>query len=871
MFATRGLADINNQERVAQQVVATDDTDLSDYGRSGTPADTPTRTRRSTPTSPPNSETRWTAKCDSTSTPRCCTRRTAASTARVPPASCYRGTPRTSSALSASPPGTTCRCSPGAGSSLAGQAVGPGCVVVDTSKYMDSIVDVDLGSQRATVQPGVVQDDLDAHLADHGLKFAPDPASSNRATIGGGIGNNSTGAHSVRYGITDAYVEELDVVLADASRLHAREVVLDSPEWDAIVEKEDREADIYRTVRRLVEENESEIADRYPELKRCVSGYNLQKVVYETDDGERAINLAKLLVGAEGTLGVVVEATLDLVSVPDETAVALYCFPDLVSAMEAVPVALDHDPSAVELMDDEVFRLAADSAEYAAYAEPIPDDCTAALMVEFDSEVQPDLRVAVDAATREFVDDGAAFDALEAFDSDRQADLWKLRKAAIPLLMSLEGRPQALPVHRGRLRPARRTRRVRPGVPGGARGPRHLGGLLRARRGRDPPRPPDSESQGRRECGDDARHHRGRHRPRARPRRRVLRRARRRPRAHRVQPEDVRSGALGRVQGTQVGLRPAVAAEPGKVVYRDKGDVADAESLREGEPADVRERLRYGQDYQSVEPQTELDFDDDGGFAHLVELCNGCGTCRQTDSDVMCPTYRASRDEMETTRGRANLLRAAISGDLPEDELYTERFQEEVLDLCVGCKGCASDCPTGVDLAKLKAGPNTSTTSARAPVSASACSPTSTGSPRGESVRATLELGDGTPGHGLGRRPGARHRAGRATCRRSSGRRSPTGSTPGTSGHRPTPQTASCWSPTRSPSTPTPRSGKPRCACWKPRTSASTLPTPDRPDVRRTHWASWTARKTAPERTSTPSRPLSRTAGRQCSWNRQTP
>jgi Fe-S oxidoreductase len=105
---------------------------------------------------------------------------------------------------------------------------------------------------------------------------------------------------------------------------------------------------------------------------------------------------------------------------------------------------------------------------------------------------------------------------------------------------------------------------------------------------------------------------------------------------------------------------------------------------------------------QSLEPQSELDFSEEGGFSHLVELCNGCGTCRQTGSEVMCPTYRASKEEIQTTRGRANMLRAAINGELPEDELYSERFQSEVLDLCLGCKGCKNDCPTGVDMAKLK-------------------------------------------------------------------------------------------------------------------------------------------------------------------------
>jgi len=141
---------------------------------------------------------------------------------------------------------------------------------------------------------------------------------------------------------------------------------------------------------------------------------------------------------------------------------------------------------------------------------------------------------------------------------------------------------------------------------------------------------------------------------------------------------------------------------PGNVVYRDSaGDIGP--KTDRGVGADMRENLRYGPTYQTIEPQTKLDFSEEGGFSHLVELCNGCGTCRQTDENTMCPTFRASREEVQATRGRANALRAAISGELPEDEIYSERFQTEVLDLCVGCKGCKSDCPTGVDFAKLKA------------------------------------------------------------------------------------------------------------------------------------------------------------------------
>jgi len=579
----------------------------------------------------------------------------------------------------------------GAGSSLAGQTVGPGCVVLDLSRHMDSILDVDPDGGRATVQPGVVQDDLDDRLEDYGLKFAPDPASSNRATIGGGIGNNSTGAHSVRYGITDAYTEELTVVLPNGELVETREVVLDSPEYERIVSQDTREAAIYETVRDVLEENTEEIASRYPDIKRCVSGYNLHKVIYENDDGERVINLSKLLVGAEGTLGIVVEATVGLVTRPERTAVGLYCYDDLIDAMAAVPAALDLGASAVELMDEEVFRLAADSQEYAEYVEPIPGGAAAALMLEFDSEVKDDLAAAVDAATETLVEEGTAFRVVEAHDPDEQARLWKLRKAAIPLLMSLEGDPKPYPfIEDASVPPEELSEYVGTFqdilddhgtsaayfAHAGA-GTLHIRPILNLK--------DEVGIEKMRAIADDVtdlvlehdgafsgEHGDGLARTE-------------------FNPEMYGRDLWAAFERVKSAFDPDWLMNPGKVVFR------------EDSAADMRKNLRYGPDYSSLEPQTTLDFSDEGGFSHLVELCNGCGTCRQTGSNTMCPTYRASKEEIQTTRGRANMLRAAISGDLPEEELYTERFQQEVLDLCVGCKGCASDCPTGVDMAKLKA------------------------------------------------------------------------------------------------------------------------------------------------------------------------
>jgi len=590
----------------------------------------------------------------------------------------------------------------GAGSSLAGQAVGPGCVVLDMTRYMDDLLAVDPERQRATLQPGLVQDDLDDRLAEHGLKFAPDPASSNRATVGGGIGNNSTGAHSVRYGITDAYTEELEVVLADGSLVHTREVVLDSEEYEAIVGKDDLEADIYRTVRRLVEENREGIEEKYPSLKRSVSGYNLHKVVYENEDGQQVINLSKLFVGSEGTLGVIVEATVSLVTKPEETALALYCFEDLVATMRAVPEALEFDVSAVELMDDEVFRLAAESDGYAEYVDVIPEGTAAALMIEFDSELVDDFEAAVAETDDHFVEQGEAFDVVAAYSEEAQADIWKLRKAAIPLLMSLEGDPKPYPfIEDATVPPAELAEYVQQFeevledhgtsaayfAHAGA-GTLHIRPILNLKTGEG--------IEAMHSITEDVtdlvlEHHgafSGEHGD-------GMARTEFNPKMY---GDDLWTA----FKQLKTAFDPEWLLHPGNVVYRDGRDDVGPDADR-GIGADMRENLRYGAEYQSLEPQTALDFDDEGGFSDLVELCNGCGNCRETGSGVMCPTYRASKEEVQTTRGRANMLRAAISGELPEDEIHSDRFQEEVLELCVGCKGCKSDCPTGVDLAKLKA------------------------------------------------------------------------------------------------------------------------------------------------------------------------
>jgi len=459
----------------------------------------------------------------------------------------------------------------GCGLLARGQTVGPGCVVLDFSTHMDEIQEVRPDDRRAVVQPGVVQDQLDDRLTEDGLKFAPDPASSARATVVGGIGNNSTGAHSVRYGITDAYTEELQVVLADGSLIHTREVVLDSPEYEEIVSKNDREAALYETTRKLVEENEAEIDEKYPNLKRSVSGYNLHKVIYENDDGEDDDQPLEAVRRRRGDARNDRRGRGVARQPPEETALALYTFDSLVDAMKAVPEALEFPVSAVELMDDEVFDLAAGSQEFAQYAEPIPDRATAALMLEWDSELVDDFEAAIADTNAHFVEEGDAFDVLEAYTPEDQEDLWKLRKAAIPLLMSMQGDPKPYPfIEDDATVPPEELaeyvgqfEEVLTDHDTSAAYFAHAGsGTLHIR-------PILAEKE---EGASKALHLRGRHRPRLGTPRRLLGRARRRARPHRVQPEDVRRGALERVPGAQIDVRFRVADEPGEGRLRRRRD-----------------------------------------------------------------------------------------------------------------------------------------------------------------------------------------------------------------------------------------------------------------------------------------------------------
>ncbi|WP_158057150.1 FAD-binding and (Fe-S)-binding domain-containing protein [Halorussus halophilus] len=579
----------------------------------------------------------------------------------------------------------------GGGTSLAGQSVNE-AVVLDFTRHMGTVLDVDPEKQTARAQPGAILGELNQELAPHDLKFAPDPAWGDKSALGGAIGNNSTGSHSLKYGKTDAYIEECEVVLADGTVTTFGEVTLAELRAEGDPEG-DIEARIYAEVARVVDEESEAIEEAYPDLKRNVSGYNLDRLVEESNSESGTVNLARLLAGSEGTLAIVTEAKVGLEPVPETKSMALLAYDDLLTAMADVAPIVDHDPSAVEVLDDVLIDLARETEEFRDVVEMLPEGTNSVLLVEFYAEDDADGKEKVEELRKDRgqSEDANAFGFLEAHDEAERARFWKLRKSGLPILLSRTSDakhisfiedaavpPENLPeyvadfqqvledndtfasfyAHAGpgclHIRPLVNTK-----SPAGVNQMEAI-----ADAATDLVVEYDGSVSG--EHGD------GRARTQWN---------------HKLYGDHV----WGVFRDLKSAFDPNWLLNPGQVC----GDV------------DMTENLRFDPDYEfSAGFAPELNWDNENGFQGMVELCHGCGGCRggqETTGGVMCPTYRAADEEVTATRGRANMLRQAMSGDLPEDEQFDVEFMAEVMDLCIGCKGCARDCPSEVDMAKLKA------------------------------------------------------------------------------------------------------------------------------------------------------------------------
>src|SRR6266478_10156937 len=565
----------------------------------------------------------------------------------------------------------------GGGTSLTGQTVNR-AVVMDFSRWMQDILEVNREEMWARVQPGVVQDELNAHVRPLGLLFGPDTSTSNRATIGGMLGNNSGGSHSIAYGLTVEHVIEITVLLADGSRAVFGEVTPEA--FRAKMRASGLEGQIYREVARICDQYAGEIRQRYPKHWRRVCGYNLDELVKD-----RPLNMARLVVGSEGTLLTIVEAKMRLVPGPKATAVDVIHFHDIQEALECSQAILETGPYAVELTDKMILDLARNNIEQSKRMGFVQGDPAAILIVEYAGESDGEVKAKVEALEGRRARDRFGYASHVAYDPGEQQSIWKLRKAGLGLLLGMKGEAKPIafvedtavdPRHLPEFVPRFRAIMAKHGAEGAYYGHCSVGCLhirpvinLKTPRGLE-----QVEAM----AGDifdlvleyggaiSSEHGDGR----------------------------ARSPFLERVYGPAImrAFRELKAAFDPRNLMNPGNIVASP---------GVTEHLRYGAAYKTCEPSTLLDFSPQGGFAAAVEMCNGVGVCRKTLEGTMCPSYMATRDEEHSTRGRANALRAVLSGRVPASDFAGKRLYE-VMDLCLECKGCKAECPSNVDMAKMK-------------------------------------------------------------------------------------------------------------------------------------------------------------------------
>jgi FAD/FMN-containing dehydrogenase/Fe-S oxidoreductase len=590
----------------------------------------------------------------------------------------------------------------GSGTSLSGQSIGAG-IVVDFSKYMNRIIELDPKLCTARVEPGVVLEQLNAAAKPHGLQFGPDVATSNRANIGGMIGNNSAGARSIRHGKTVDHVISLEALAADCSSTTLRP--LTSADLAREQTRDDRWGAAYREVARVVTENRDEIVRRFPAILRRVSGYNLDEFVAECRarltlppsvervrrlEAERLpgadFNLAKLIVGAEGTLACVTEALLHLVPLPARRGVVVLEFDSLAASVASIGPVLACRPSAAEMLDGQIIRLAEKSLEYRHYLDFVNGRPESLMLVEFSGESDEEVRRHADECCAQLRAQPGLQNVMQALDSKLCDHIWACRKATMPLLYAIPGlrKPIAF-VEDAAVDPARlpefvaRFREIlsRAGTDGAFYGHAsvgclHIRPLLNAADRGDR----ETIEQISREVCDLVLEFHGS-----------------------MSGEHGDGLARSYLNERLFGSKIYAAFKQIKAAF-DPANIMNPGKVVDG-PSPIQ-NLRQGADYKPVDVPTVFDFSRERGLVGAAEMCNGAGVCRKLNTGTMCPSFMATGDEEHSTRGRANALRLVLSGALPAEQL-TGRQLYDTFDLCLQCKGCKAECPSNVDVAKMKA------------------------------------------------------------------------------------------------------------------------------------------------------------------------
>ena len=558
----------------------------------------------------------------------------------------------------------------GAGSSQCGQAVGA-ALVIDHTKHLHQVIDLDIENKTALVHPGVVLDSLNSRLRAHGLWFPVDVSTSAQATLGGMAGNNSCGSRSIAYGNMVHNVLAIDAVTAQGKRWHFGSMENPSGSGEYL--------EFVARLKGLYQREKKEIEARFPKVLRKVAGYNVDHL------GPPHANAAHLLVGSEGTLAWFERLSLKLSPLPAARALGVVHFPKFHTAMDLTQHIVKLGPSAVELVDRTMIGLARDIAAFRKTVDAvIKGEPDAILLVEFSGDDFSKQNSKLKLLAQLMADLGLPGSVVEITDSQQQKDLWEVRKAGLNIMMSMkgDGKPVsfiedcAVPLEHLAEYTDRLTQVFeKHGTRGtwyahASVGTLHVRPILDMRR---------DGAEKMRAIAEEAcamvKQYKG---------------------AYSGEHGDglVRSewiapffgprltAALGEIKSL---LDPRGLMNPGKIVSPSK--------------MDDKTLFRFKPGYETNAPPPALDWSEWGGFDKAVEMCNNNGHCRKFDAGTMCPSYRVTQDEQHLTRGRANTFRLALSGQLGPN---SDAMLKKALDLCVSCKGCKRECPTGVDMARMK-------------------------------------------------------------------------------------------------------------------------------------------------------------------------
>lgn len=564
----------------------------------------------------------------------------------------------------------------GAATGITGGCLGRG-IILDHSKYLTRILETDLTNHFVICEPGVIQDDLNRHLNVFHFRLGPDTSTGNRATLGGMLANNAAGARSLRFGCMIDHIEEVEVLLSNGLKLNLKNLSLEA--WKQKLLLNDQEGEIYRTIEWIYQTQKEEILKQFPNIPRHVSGYPLDRLISSYPP-----NLAQLMAGSEGTLAIVTKMKLKIVPVLKRTTLFLIFFNQLLDAFQPIPTLLKHNPLSLELIDEQVIENGKRSPALKNRLHFLKESIKGLLIIELEGATDEELNNKINQLEKDIQQQkiGHSYEMIK--DPQQIADVWALRKAGLGVLMSRRTYSRAIafledlsipPAHLKNFMEEFCTYLNQNNKQAGIYG--HAGsGCLHIR--------PYIDLRNEQELF-----------------------------FMRQMMLDISSMVLkygGAISGEhgdgliRSWLNPKIFGSQIMHVFKKLKDAFDPKGLMNPDKiiplTDDFETMRLSPSTIIKEIPTFLDFSSEGGLALAADLCNGNGQCRKKEG-VMCPSYQVTLDEFHSTRARAQSLRSIIHGKLPL-EIFTSTNMHAVMDLCISCKGCKTECPSQVDMAKMK-------------------------------------------------------------------------------------------------------------------------------------------------------------------------